>query len=326
MKEHIEDIPFIVRFLNGLAQASEDGKISRNVAKSLFKDVITNFASMCTFSDVVSVCKRQKLPGDSFLSTKVTCSIAPKDLARLVDKCFSLEVFDGKQAMLITLQDDAEKLDKNFFTALVIPFLSCLASTLERRSVPLTAPSRYNIFYSKMIYLFVRQGLGPMPKAPNHWLRGRVRHTCPECAELNRFLRDTNKETEYLQVSHRQQGHLREQLRSMSDTVTYKTLYEGSGSILRVTKIDPKHSKEMERWLADKAHVERNIDSLGEDVLQDVFGVSSADRVLLLSEMASLLDLVPMMAPLPTAAHGFNPSMALGPIRPQYRAPLVTLP
>ena len=325
VKTHIHCVGFITRFLNGLVLADEQHKLRHEVALNVFQDVLSDFASEFSLSELAASKKAKiAIPPSSIFSgirsntneTEAASDVSGQDLAQLIRNCHHLGTSDSAEKLLDKIQAEAEKLDTSCFGSLLIPFLCSLVNGPDKHNVSLSEP-RYKTFYTRVIWLYAHRFLKTKPLPPATFAREGVSACCSDCAQLSTFLRDPNRATSRFPLAESRLRHLENKLYNCSARCT--TDRSVSPHTLVVTKTNDKYEKDLREWERRKQQTEESIGKLGQDALQELFAVQSPAAVLETSAIASALEPKQKVAKVPIKCGALRAGGDAGPWVPRSR-------
>ena len=271
----------------------------------------------------------RKVPKGSSSNGTIISNLNVKELARVMDQCYCMGIFESMQDILKVVGSEAKAIDRGSFNRFIIPFLYRFARIFHRHKDRIRG-SRYEKSYVKIVSLYIHRFLGPAPPlSSDNWTRRGVHCSCTDCQWLNRFLAHPEQHSATFESRPPEQCHLINELCKLPfQLAETSTVIKGWSQVLTIKKYKNADNRTKEEWTQKENAIQEELSSLGRETMKDVFGIKSG------SELLELLKVIPptgsARVPFATASPASNkPPHPKSPDqpsnRPKERQSMVTL-
>lgn len=173
--------------------------------------------------------------------------------------------------LFLKLTDQADRIDAAEFQPLWMPFLHDFVPFLERSLIPLTTP-RYQHFCAAILEAYIRNYVKKEPQETSSLAQRKVSCHCGDCAQLNAFLMDPNRNVGRFAVGKQRRHHLHQQLDSARIDCVHKTERRGQPQTLVVTKTLAAQVKAHAEWKRRADRAREEFESFDQDQLRTLLG------------------------------------------------------
>ncbi|MCJ1383885.1 hypothetical protein MMC17_006999 [Xylographa soralifera] len=283
VKKHMVNIDSPLLFLGAVFDSYKENNIRKEVAINLYCDILNDLIpEWLKIQELLSVPKKTNYGAPHSYGGGRTALLLPRcpepsDMVALLDQCSSLGLRNEFHNILCYVMDSSELSPIGLFGSKWIPFLQIF---LHMFGSNLTQPSSgYRETFHVVISNYIRRYLGQEPPAPVMTTAVRLGcGHCGPCDQLDRFLLNSEKETDYFKYSKPIRDHVERQIRGRYKTSTDR---RGSPQTLVVTKNEAEYKAK--RAVTDYEErcrvVRRNIEDMGIPMLNDILGTTGNELI-----------------------------------------------
>jgi hypothetical protein len=193
VEKNIVNTPLGIGFLTTLYDASAQGIISEDIIRSIFNDVLPNFAKEF---NILSIGPR---PSPSYAPDEWSqhAEEISSHLSALLQHCLRWKLGWTVDEIITKIVEEAATAEEGFFMFLYLPFAKRLIADLKARGIEAQSSP-----FQKLLQLLLGTWIVEHVKAEprNDWVRSSVLCTCIHCKQLNKFLRNDGEEDHGFQL------------------------------------------------------------------------------------------------------------------------------
>ena len=276
LKRNISHSQLVMSFAGGLLSASDQGNIPVNVANSVFKDIVIEFAAAANLTELDSAQAQRSTSGYAYNSLRIPSTRVEPDteggklVASFLVACHRTGLENELHQISSKLCQQASIVNTDRFEILYLPTLSALISTqLPDTNQSLESSHALKSLCRRLLTLYLVRYVKEEPQRPLNWSRLPLRCYCEDCQQMNGFVIDPTLISTRFQAVQQRRTHMIHSLGNDYDIITDK---RGSPHTEVITKTDRAWKTAHDNWVTRRNRAKQQITMLSKPHLQRWLG------------------------------------------------------